>query len=1012
MEPKLEKFILALDLGTSSVGWAVVELSETGEPKDLVNLGVRHFVEVTTSDKRKVKNEERREARSMRRNIARSRLRREAVMKTLKKSGMVPDVENPFSGPAASYWPYECRAKGVKEEISLHELGRAFYHLAQRRGFFSNRGAKLAALHEDEEIKQMLLEDVEADPDESQESAQNTGEVLRAIAELENELEGRTLGEYFYEKLKAGEKVRKRYTLRSMAEKEFELLYEVQSQYHPRILTDALRTRLRHAIFWQRPLKPQKFLIGKCSLEPTKKRASKALLITQRFRIWSDLANLTLTDRTTGERRTLTLQEKEQIAGCLEEAKKMTWTQIARMLGFRAQATVEFNLTKTYKDGLQGNHTWVLFNRVAPGLWNNLDETGKRELIEIILTAEDRGSLFKTLRSKYSIDKKIAYELAVRELPAGYASLSSKAMEAMLKELKMGKSRSEAQVACGYEPWSEDIPAAKKISAPPAREDISSPRVRKALNQTRKLVNAIAKTYGRPSCIRIEMARDLSLTKKEREELEKAQKVGAKENTEANESLTRMGIQNPTRVDRIWYRLAKQCGWICPYSGKTIPQRPSATSEYAIEHIVPYELCLDDSFNNLTLCHREWNELKGKRTPYQAFGGSPDWPAMVERVDGLRGLGSGRKKALFKSENDPDVDKMVSRQLNETRWIAREAAQYLRPIADRVECTKGGATYMLRMHWGLSESLSGSPEKNRDDLRHHAVDAVAIAFTSLSTFQKVTRTRKESGKKIAPLSKDVVPPAPSWLVPRLKKLLATVVVSHETTRGILGAFHEESVYGKRKSGEYHIRKPLAKLTESEIERIVDPHLKEAVKRQLNGAVGASAANRIALALANGVPYCGQVARRARIHVRIKNASMLEVPADNPTKFMLLGNNHSVSIWENEENGTRVGVFRTMLDAARAVRNKKAKCPADLAPPGKGFRFIMWLCANDTIEFEGALYRVQKIDPNSNRLCLRQIEAATVLDDSQRLLKSINLLHCDKLEVDMLGRIRIVPEGTQ
>ena len=138
--------------------------------------------------------------------------------------------------------------------------------------------------------------------------------------------------------------------------------------------------------------------------------------------------------------------------------------------------------------------------------------------------------------------------------------------------------------------------------------------------------------------------------------------------------------------------------------------------------------------------------------------------------------------------------------------------------------------------------------------------------------------------------------------------------------------------------------------------------------------------------------------------------MLEVPRDNPTKFMQLGNNHSVTIWESPDGKMRVGVFRTMLETARAMRQQKAKLPIDLTPPEPGYRFVMWLCANDTIEFEGTLYRVQNLDPTNNRTTLRMVEASSVTDNSQRLLKSINLLRCEKLEVDVLGRIRVVPEG--
>jgi hypothetical protein len=164
--------------------------------------------------------------------------------------------------------------------------------------------------------------------------------------------------------------------------------------------------------------------------------------------------------------------------------------------------------------------------------------------------------------------------------------------------------------------------------------------------------------------------------------------------------------------------------------------------------------------------------------------------------------------------------------------------------------------------------------------------------------------------------------------------------------------------------------------------------------------------------ADGLPYGKTIARRARILSRITSAKQL-----NPIKHVVLGNNHHVAIWMNPEDGKRVGVFKSMMEAAKAVRpernhteSKKKSCPVDLTPPFPGARFVMWLAINDTIEFQGKIYRVQQLDSTNDRLCLREIQAATVNDNSQRVLKSINLLDCQKLEVDLLGQVRIYPEG--
>ncbi|MBS1704159.1 MAG: type II CRISPR RNA-guided endonuclease Cas9 [Armatimonadetes bacterium] len=1017
-------YVLSLDLGTSSVGWSVLAIDKDRVPKDILALGVRHFQEVMDGQGKELKNAKRRAARSLRRNLDRRRRRKIAILTELKNLNLIDSVDNPFAeSEDEPYAPYRLRAEGLERRLEPYELARAFFHL-QRRGFKSNRGAKLASLEQDEDIQE-LLAGMANEVEEEDENKEETGKILKRISELEEEMGNLTLGQFFWQELQAGRKVRTRHTRRSMVEKEFERLWEFQSQFHDG-LGQAAKVRLHHALFYQRPLRPQKFLVGNCSLEPTKKRGAKATLVAQRFRIWSDLANLEITDKETGERFRLSQDQKAELANELDLVKELSWTKIAKLLKLKKAI---FNLEATYKNGLAGNITSIQMRRRCPELWESLSHDGKDELIETILTSDDRGKLYKTLKEKYLLPVKTAYDLAVNDLVDGYASLSSKAMSKMLEHLQLGLTRQEAQEAAGYKPWELEIAQQNKISAPPDPKEFTSPRVRKALNQVRKVANALVREYGNPTCIRIEMVRDMSLTKREKAEWLRVQGQGRKENEEADKFLKQIGLTNPTRTDRYWYRLAKQCNWRCPYSDKAIGQDMTAMSQFEIEHIVPYDLCFDDSFNNLTLCHRDYNAKKGKKTPFQAFGHTAEWERMKERISQLKGPGTGKKKSLFLREDDPDIDKMISRQLTETKWITRAAAQYLRPLVEKatdIESTKGSATAMLRSHWGLMSILDEvagrtgeSGEKNRDDLRHHTVDAVAVAFTTRSVFQRISNHRKihadGTDAKIIPLSNDVVPPAPDWLGPRLKEQLAKVVPSHETTRQILDAFHQETAYGKRKGGGYHVRKQLTSLTDKELDRIVDSRLRQAVLATIENYAQRNGGKRdTAAALADGVPYGNTVAKRARIEARItESAPVLATPREHPTKFFALGNNHHVAIFESPDGKKRKGVFVSMIDAAKRVRPHpgERKRPIVNTYDLPGWRFVMWLCANDAIADEdGVIYRVQKLDPTNDRMVFRLITAGSVTNDEERLIKSINVLRCTKLEVDPIGRVREVSEG--
>lgn len=998
--------VLGLDLGTSSVGWALLGLDENGNPDKLIDLGVRHFEEVVTAKTRELKNAKRRTSRMARTNLRRRRQRRDNVLSTLRALGLAPVDATPFAAGDHGKWhPYELRSLAASQPISLGDLGRALFHLARRRGFKSNRGAKLASLGSEPEIAHLVRKPAEEDEDPE------TGRILAEIEQIRTDMGVRTLGQYYWDELNQGRKVRGRHTDRAMYEKEFETIWDVQRKAYPQ-LNDVARARVYDAIFSQRPLKIQKFLKAKCSLEPSKVRAERAQLVSQRFRYWQDLCNLILTDGSTGEVRPLTLKEKQTLATKLELTKSLGWASVRSALALPKNTT--FNLERAKGGELKGNRTACQVRSILGERWDQLDAPTQERFVETLLTIDDRGQLYRTLRSRFGLIPDVAYKLAIADLEPGTASLSSKAMRRILLQMQEGLSRTDAQIRCGYEPWTEDIEPSNRIESVPSQRELPNPRVRKALGQLRKVMNAIVATYGRPTIIRIEMARDLSLTQAERANLEKSQKDLAAVNKRADEALGAMGISNPTRSDRFWYRLGEQCGWVCPYSGKPIPQSVESMSRFQIEHIVPYVRSLDDSFNNLTLCDAELNRTKGNRTPFEAFGSTTLWPDMVARVQQWKGYGAGHKRRLFLEQEAPDEEKMVSRQLNETRAICRLAAGFVRPLCSQVEATKGQATAMLRARWRLMEALYGVNEKSRDDLRHHAVDAVAVAFTSRSLFGAITKHRKrrvgdrDEDYKVPPLSDKTVPPEPTWLFQALSQRLSTTIVSHEATHAIQGAFHEETAMGLRDlaTGTYHYRKQLVEMTLGDVNSIVDSKLRDLCLCQLREGGG-----QPRKAFAEGVRVGGTVARSARILKVLPKAPMVAVPRDAPIKHYKQGNNHHVEIFEDIETGKRFARYVTALQAAERVRSSGKTTVVDTTGPIPSMHFVMWLAPNDIVTVGGSnLMRIASLWSTTNQIEAFSIETATRENKDLRKLPQATSNGIQKYEVDPLGRVRKVREG--
>ena len=159
-----------------------------------------------------------------------------------------------------------------------------------------------------------------------------------------------------------------------------------------------------------------------------------------------------------------------------------------------------------------------------------------------------------------------------------------------------------------------------------------------------------------------------------------------------------------------------------------------------MDHILPRSRSFDNSFGNKVVCHRDANKEKDKRTPYEAWGKNADkWAEMLKFLDDIEkytqksALPFTRgKSARIKTLDYPAAgsEDFTNRQLVDNAYASRQAREYLSALGVKVEPANGRATWTLRHLWGLNEILSDSPEKNRDDHRHHAIDALVVALTT------------------------------------------------------------------------------------------------------------------------------------------------------------------------------------------------------------------------------------------------------------------------------------------
>jgi CRISPR-associated endonuclease Csn1 len=535
--------------------------------------------------------------------------------------------------------------------------------------------------------------------------------------------------------------------------------------------------------------------------------------------------------------------------------------------------------------------------------WPHLDRDRQWEIIERIIDEEDPDKLHAFLTDECGLTDEQATATARAPLPELYGRLGPTATARILEELKSGQlngaplTYDQAVLRCGWHHSKEDGKELSELpyygelltrDIPPGTQDpndppekrwgkITNPTVHIGLRQLQRLVNAIIKVHGRPDRIVVELARELKLNEKDKEEHNKrirrdtaaAQLRSAKLQSEgipdtgANRMLLRMWEElNPNEVlDRR-----------CPYCGDPVGMRMLFTGEADIDHIIPYSRSLDDSAGNKVVAHRGCNRAKGNRTPYEKWGHDPErWEVISAQVARLHKSKQWRfgPDAMARVEKDGGF---IARQLTDTQYLSRLAGRYLSSLYPTKEegsvyVIPGRMTAMLRRLWGLNSLLpdhnfvenehSNAP-KNRLDHRHHAIDAAVVAVTTRGLMQEIARVAGQAeNKDLDRLFEDLPQPWEGFRE-ELGESLTRVTVSHKPDHGrkgvppkdgdvTAGRLHNDTAYGLTgdvaADGKTPIvvhRVPLMSLKPTDIsdpDRIPDPTLRAALHRATDGRSG-------------------------------------------------------------------------------------------------------------------------------------------------------------------------------
>ena len=520
-------------------------------------------------------------------------------------------------------------------------------------------------------------------------------------------------------------------------------------------------------------------------------------------------------------------------------------------------------------------------------------------------------SLLKRIQELCGFEKEYASVLANISLALDYGSLSAKAIRKILPHMMKGYEYSEACKMAGYNHSARSLTKEELANKEYKsrldiikRNSLRNPVVEKILNQMINVINEIIKTYGKPDEIRIEMARELKKSQEERELLDAAIRKNTAESEKLRKELEdEFGIQHVTRNDILRYKLYNELklnGYKTLYSNTYIPREELFSKRFDIEHIIPQSRLFDDSFSNKTLEVRDINIEKGNMTAYDYVAGKydekylVDYESRIEELFAQKAISRTKRNNLLMKEEDIPSD-FLERDLRDSQYIARKAREILEELVPFVVTTTGAVTSRLREDWqlvnimqelnwekydalGLTERYTdknGNVVKRikdwtkRNDHRHHAMDALTIAFTKRSIVQYLSNMNARSDKSSSiygieqkELHRDekdhkLVFNAPMPLNEfraEAKNHLESILVSIKAKNKVVtkninkgktkdghqqkvqltprGALHNETVYGKIRNYEAEYRKVDGKFTEEVILRVSNQKCREALLKRL------------------------------------------------------------------------------------------------------------------------------------------------------------------------------------
>ena len=782
-------------------------------------------------------NQKRTARRTMRRGFASYQLRRYRLRRELEKVGMLPDAAL-IQLPLLELWELRKRAATAGERLTLPELGRVLCHINQKRGYRHVKSDAAAIVGDEGEKKKDLnsayLAGIRANDEKLQAEHKTVGQYFaEQLRKSQSESPTGGISYRIKDQIFSRQRYIDEYDQIMAAQRVY--YPDILTDVFIRMLRDEVIFMQRplksckHLVSLCEFEKQEKVMRvqqddGKGGRQLVERRvkfgpkvAPKSSPLFQLCRIYEAVNNIRLT-RPDGSPRDITPEERAKIVAHLQSSASLSFAALKKLL--REKALIADQLTS--KSGLKGNSTRVALASALqpyPQYHHLLDMELETRMMTVQLTDEETGEvterevavvtdsyvrqpLYRLWHILYSIEERDAMrralitQLGMKEedldgglldqlyrldfVKPGYGNKSAKFICKLLPQLQQGLGYSEACTAVGYRhsnsPTSEEITERTLLEKIPLlqRNELRQPLVEKILNQMINLVNALKAEYGVDE-VRVELARELKMSREERERMTIQNDKRKKANGKVAERIRQCGLY-PTKPRIQKYMLWEEAGKVCMYCGRSIEEEQCLNGDdMEVEHIIPKSVLYDDSYGNKTCACHECNQTKGNRTALEYIRAEGREAEYMKRINDLlkeKKISYSKHQRLRWLKEDIPSD-FLERQLRLTQYISRQAMAILQQGIRRVSASEGGVTARLRSLWGYGKILHtlnldrydsmGETERvsregeateelhitnwsKRMDHRHHAIDALVVACTRQSYIQRLNRLSSEFGR--------------------------------------------------------------------------------------------------------------------------------------------------------------------------------------------------------------------------------------------------------------------------